>query len=165
MDPLTALGLAANVVQFVSFASKLLSASNEIYTSGKVCSSKVSTLETIYEQLQNLSSSLELSSRKDSTLMLVEGTSDFVKHVFAINELSRACKEDCDRLLEVIRKLRGVEGTRNRWQSFKLALKTMWKGIEISDLEQRLHYMQTTLTVQVCSLTRYWNPVVSFAFW
>ncbi|KAH8723591.1 hypothetical protein GQ44DRAFT_310528 [Phaeosphaeriaceae sp. PMI808] len=165
MDPLTALGLAANVVQFISFTSELLSKSNEIYTSAKGCSSKVFTLEPIYEQLQNLSLSLELSSRKDSNLMLVEGISGVVKHVFAINELSRSCKEDCDRLLGVLRKLRGGGGSKNRWESFKLALKTIWKDSEIHNLEQRLHYAQTTLTLQICSLTRYQSSVLSFNFW
>lgn len=33
MDPLTALGLASNIVQFVDFASKLISQSHEIYQS------------------------------------------------------------------------------------------------------------------------------------
>ena len=165
MDPLTAIGLAANVVQFVSFASELLSKSNEIYNSAKGCSSKVFTLETIYEQLQNLSSSLELSSRKDSNLLLVERTSDFVKHVFAINELSRSCKEDCDRLLKVLCELQGGGGSKNRWRCFKLTLKTIWKGSEISDLEQRLHYTQTTLTLQICSLMRYQRRVFSFHLW
>jgi len=34
MDPLTALGLAANIIQFVDFASKLLSTGQELYQSG-----------------------------------------------------------------------------------------------------------------------------------
>ena len=34
MDPLTALGLAANVLQFVAFASKLFTAANEIHHAG-----------------------------------------------------------------------------------------------------------------------------------
>lgn len=165
MDPLAALGLAANVVQFISFTFKLLSKSNEIYTSAKGCSSKVFTLEPIYEQLQSLSLRLELSSRKDSNLMLVEGISDIVKHVFAINELSRSCKEDCDRLLGVLSKLQGRGGSKNRWESFKLALTTIWKESEISNLEQRLHYTQTTLALHICSLTRYHSSVLSINFW
>jgi hypothetical protein len=154
MDPLTALGLAANVAQFVSFASELISKSEEIYASAKGCTSKVLTLETVYLQLRDLSSSLELSSQKDPKLVAVQGTSDFTKHVFAINDLSRSCKEDCDRLLEVLRKLRGGDGSKSRWHSFTLALKTIWKSNEIAALEQRLHHVQATLTLQICALTR-----------
>lgn len=155
MDPLTALGLAASVSQFVSFASELISKSNEIYTSAKGCTGKVLTLQTVYAQLRDLSESLESSSQNDPRLTAVEGTSEFVKHVFAINDLSRSCKKDCDTLLEVVRKLQNGDGSKNLWQSFKLALKTAWKSNEIGDLEQRLHHTQATLTLHVCALTRY----------
>jgi hypothetical protein len=161
MDPLTALGLSANVAQFVSFASELISKSKEIYSSAKGCTRKVLTLETVYSQLRDLSSSLELSSRKDPKLAAVEGTSKFVKHVFAINNLSQLCKNDCDRLMEALRKLQGGEGSRNKWQSFTLALKTVWKSSEIADLEQRLHHVQATLTLQICALTKYVTRIFS----
>ena len=164
MDPLTALGLAASVAQFVSFTSELMSKSKEIYISTKGCTDKVLTLETVYTQLQDLSSSLESSSQKDPKLERVEGTSGFVKHVFAINDLSRSCKKDCDRLLEVLRKLQVGDKSKNRWQSFTLALKTAWKRNEVADLEQRLHHVQTTLTLHICALTRYVSPAPSL-FW
>jgi hypothetical protein len=154
MDPLTALGLSASVAQFVSFASELISKSKEIYTSARGCTEKMLTLETIYTRLRDLSTSLESSSQKDPRLKAVEGTSEFVNHIFAINDLSGSCKMDCDRLLEVIRKLQGRDGVKNRWQSFTLALKTVWKGSEIEELEQKLHHAQTTLTLHICALTR-----------
>jgi len=154
MDPLTAFGLSASVVQFVSFASDLISKSKEIHSSAKGCSAKVLTLETVYTQLRDLSTSLESSSQKDPRLAAVEGTSVLAKHVFAINDLSRSCKIDCDRLLEVLRKLQGGNRSRNRWQSFGLALKTVWKSSEIADLEFRLHHTQTTLTLHIDALTR-----------
>jgi hypothetical protein len=34
MDPLTALGLAANIIQFVDFAAKLISAGSHIHKTG-----------------------------------------------------------------------------------------------------------------------------------
>lgn len=156
MDPLTALGLSASVAQFVSFAFELMSKSKEIYTSTKGCTDSVLALETVYNQLRDLSSSLESSSQKDLKLEAVREreTSDFVKHVFAINDLSRSCKKDCDRLLEVLRRLQAGDRSKNRWQSFTLALETVWRRHEIADLEQRLHHVQATLTLHICALTR-----------
>lgn len=154
MDPLTALGLSASVAQFVSFASELMSKSKEIYTSTKGGTDSVLTLETVYNQLRDLSSSLESSSQKDLKFEAVRETSDFVKHVFAINDLSRSCKNDCDRLLEVLRRLQAGDGSKNRWQSFTLTLETVWRRHEIADLEQRLHHVQATLTLHICALTR-----------
>lgn len=155
MDPLTALGLAAAVVQFVGFASHLVSKIKEIQESATGQSKQAATLETIYTQLQHLNSRLELSSKRDPRLEVVQGSTDLVAHVFAINDLSRICEGDCQRLLDIVRKLQVGNDSRRRWQSFRVALKTIWKGSEITDLEQRLHSTQTTLTLHVCSLTRY----------
>ncbi|KAF7513707.1 hypothetical protein GJ744_007758 [Endocarpon pusillum] len=44
-------------------------------------------------------------------------------------------------------------------QSLTLALKTVWKSSEIADLEQRLHHVQSALTLQICALTNYWHGV------
>ena len=165
MDPLTALGLSASVVQFVNFASELMSKSKEIYTSTKGCTDKVLSLETVYSQLRDFSSSLERSSQKDLKLEAVEKKTDFIKHVFAINDLSASCKKDCDRLLDVLRKLQGGDGAKNRWQSFTLALKTVWRRNEITDLEQRLHHIQATLTLHICALTRCMSRTSSIICW
>jgi hypothetical protein len=154
MDPLTALGLSASIAQFVSLASELISASKEIYSSAKGSTRKVLTLQTVYAQPGELSSSLEVSSRKDPELMAVEGTSEELKHAFAINELSCTCKIECDRLLEVVHKLQDGSGAKNSFKSFALALKTAWKSSEIADLEQRLHHIQLTLTLHICASTR-----------
>ena len=159
MDPLTALGLSANVAQFISYTFSLVSKSQEIYSSAQRCTSKVLTLEAVCAQLRDFSTSLELSSQRNPKLEAVQEESRFKNHVYAINDLSRLCKIDCDRLLEVVRKLQGGSGLKSRWQSFKLAFMTVWKGNEILDLEQRLHHVQQTLTLHICALTRCLNQV------
>ena len=163
MDPLTAFGLSASIVQFVGFASGLISKTKEIYASADSSTSQVSSLETVYGQLRKLSSELQLSSQRDPKLLALEGNQDVVNHIFAINDLSQSCKEDCDRLLDITSKLKSGGTTKRRWQSFRLALKTVWKGNEIADLEQRLHYTQTTLTLQVYGYTRYLDTLSSMS--
>ena len=61
--------------------------------------------------------------------------------------------------MEALRKLQGGEGSRNKWQSLTLALKTVWKSSEIADLEQSLHHVQATLTLQICALTKHATPI------
>ena len=114
MDPLTAFGLSANVVQLISFAFGLISKSREIYSSAKGCADQVETLDTVYGQLRHLSSSLEISSQRDAKLEAVGEVGEFVQHVFAINDLSSACKADCDRLLEIVRKLKCGNSSKTR---------------------------------------------------
>jgi hypothetical protein len=154
MDPVTAFGLAASVAQFVSFTSDLISKSNEIYASARGATSKILTLESVYVRLKNLIPSLELPPEKKSALLAARGSSRFVDNVLEIHSLSQQCRKDCERLLVVLDKLQVGNGSKNRWQSFKLALKTIWKGNEITELEQRLHNVQATLTLQICSLTK-----------
>ncbi|KAK1753978.1 hypothetical protein QBC47DRAFT_361974 [Echria macrotheca] len=157
MDPATAIGLAAAVVQFVSFTYKLVDRTKEIQQSAKGQSTQVETLGTVYGHLLQLSSRLEASSIRDPKLER-DDSSGIAKHIYAINDLSKSCQDDCKRLLEIAKKLQS-DGPAGRWQSFRAALRTMWKGDEIDQLEDRLHHTQTTLTLHICALTAHWHGV------
>lgn len=162
MDPLTALGLAAGVVQFVSFASHLITKTKEIHVSASGQTDEVATLETTYTRLHELSQCLETCSRRDPNLEIVGGhTEYYMKIVLAIRDLSRSCEGDCQKLLKIVEKLKTSGDSHRRWQTFRLALRTVWKGNEIAELEHRLHHTQMTLTMLVCSQTRYvYGPIM-----
>lgn len=161
MDPASAFGLAAGVVQFVSFASGLLSRSREIHNSAKGCTDQTETLDAVYQRLVRFSSDLQKSSCKDQRLLAVEPRSAFVQHILAINDLAGVCEADCTKILACLQKLKGSSQSITRWQSFRLALKTIWKGREITEMEQRLHHTQTTLTLHICGLIRYISAIVA----
>lgn len=57
MDPLTALGLAANAIQFVEFTSQLLSTAQEIHHAG--ASNAVLDLELISNDMSRLDTNLK----------------------------------------------------------------------------------------------------------
>lgn len=152
LDPLTALGLAANVTQFVSFASKLISTSQEIYALRKGCSNQILTLERTYEEVKSLSQKL---GSEVNAAQLPPGLVPSVDSVSGIQDLALLCRHDCIRLLEVVRRLKGKAGPSSRWQSFRIALNTIWSSKEILELEERLNCTQTTLTLQLCTLARY----------
>ncbi|KAI0144483.1 hypothetical protein GGR57DRAFT_494917 [Xylariaceae sp. FL1272] len=158
MDPLTAVGLAAGVVQFVSFASHLVSRTKEIHGSVLGQTDEAATVEATYATLNELNKRLEHSSERDLRLEIVQENTDFAKHVFAINDLSRICAGDCRKLLDMVAKLKASgDGTQRRWQALKIAFKSVYRGNEVAELEQRLQHTQTTLTLHVCSLTSYWH--------
>ena len=149
MDPLSAISLAGNVVQFVTFTLDLISTTKEIYRSSKGCTSEALALETVYGQLRDFSIELVLPSQVDPDI-----PPEIAKQHSIISSLSRSCKSDCDTLLEVIETINVQDGTRERWKSFKAALKVAWKKTQIASLEERLHRSQGTLTLQICALTR-----------
>ena len=69
MDPLTALGLAANIVQFVDFTSKLLSEAHERYKSGSTADHNdinllTSDLETLAEDIRSGATSSTINAAK-----------------------------------------------------------------------------------------------------
>jgi hypothetical protein len=64
MDPVSALGVAASVVQFVEFTSSLICSTYEIYQSASGCSAASVDLETITTGLQALNTDLQQSLTK-----------------------------------------------------------------------------------------------------
>jgi hypothetical protein len=54
MDPITALGLAAAVVQFVDFATKLTNGTRQVYVSGSGATAGNADLELCASELEKL---------------------------------------------------------------------------------------------------------------
>ncbi|CVL12469.1 uncharacterized protein FPRN_15065 [Fusarium proliferatum] len=151
MDPASAFGLAASVAQFVTFTSALISKGAEIYRSTSGLSSDISTVEAIYRKLHDLECTL--------TAPVHDLGGQCTKQVEAIAELSRACHADCKQLLATIAKLKVQDGPGHKWKSFRAALKTHWKDGDITKLEDRLHKTQTSLTLQICTISSYYHDV------
>lgn len=61
MDPITALGLAASIVQFVEFRSRILSDGVEIYRNGLKL--EMRELETINDDLLQITSGIKLGTQ------------------------------------------------------------------------------------------------------
>ncbi len=62
IDPIAAIGLAANIVQFVDFSWKLLSETRDLYDSSTGVSADNDLLETISKDLINLNDALTAPS-------------------------------------------------------------------------------------------------------
>lgn len=152
MEPLTALGLAANVAQFLGYGIKLIATAKEVHNSSEGVTQQISTLDTVYGKLGTLSSVLRLPSQSPGKMGW-----DVVTYETAIQDIARVCQDDCDKLLELTKQLKRGDGHSSRFSSLKIALKTMRKSNQINELEQRLHRTQQTLTLQICSLTSYVN--------
>ncbi|KAM0417423.1 hypothetical protein ACHAPT_012572 [Fusarium lateritium] len=64
MDPVSALGIASASAQFVTFASQLISATADIYDTASDASAYISSLGTVYSQLQRLCQDLNQASQR-----------------------------------------------------------------------------------------------------
>ncbi|KAK3935936.1 hypothetical protein QBC46DRAFT_357843 [Diplogelasinospora grovesii] len=91
MDPLTALSVAASVIQFVQFASSLISNTSEICNSANGASADNLHLEDVYGKLESFS--ITLSAHKlrgkaspDQVLALVQLSNDWIVREKALEE-------------------------------------------------------------------------------
>lgn len=152
MDPLTALGLASNVLSFVSFASGLIKGTLEISASTTGCTTDVGRLNLACEQLQSFCNGLQSCIEHAIPDTCVE---DAVSNTFAaIKDLSRSCKVDADELLRITKTLRMKRGSNGKLDCFKIALKTAWKKSSIEELQARLSGTQGTMTLHICTLAQ-----------
>lgn len=126
MDPTTAMGCAANVIQFVDFGRKLVSGSLEIYGSADGISAEHISIGDISKSLSELI--VPLRARRDTRLGNERNVSNRnrLKEKVSVAEkkLNGIC-EDCDtvaqQLQQELEKLR-LRGGHRKCGSFKQAL-------------------------------------------
>ncbi len=148
LDPFSALSLASNVVQFVDFASKLMSESRKIYKAG--FSTTTLELETV---------------TKDLSLIIDRLTDLFVSNVAkgerpddsegqgGLQHLTSRCREVADELLAILEELKS-EGSHSQWRCFRQALKTVRKHDYIEGLQKRLAEIRSQLGAHILTQLR-----------
>ncbi|KUJ13781.1 uncharacterized protein LY89DRAFT_784647 [Mollisia scopiformis] len=142
-EALAALGLASNIVQFVSFASDLISKSRAI--SKSTDSGLVENLE-----LEAISSTLHELNHGLLRALATGASSSTAEKI--LQELCKGCGDVMEELLEVIQSLKS-QGPHTRWNSFRQALKSVWKEDQIKALSTRLdryrNQIDTTLLMSL----------------
>lgn len=142
LDPLSALGLAANIIQFVDFTSKLFSQSISIYHSTSGASVDTEEMIKIANHLQTLCARLSISRPEDPSLTSSSAADN------GLRSLARDCKAAGDELLLVLHSLKATE-PHKKWGSFSTALATIWKQPKIEAMWKRLEFYKSQLTLQL----------------
>lgn len=155
LDPLTALSLAGNIIQFVDFSTKLVVKGREQYKSADGASVGDAELEAIAKDLQGvnhrLTSSLQIAHARTLT------ASDE-----ALHKLSEQCSSVAEELIHILDKLK-VHGTSNRrWKSFRKALKSLMKKEEVDAIAKRLQHFRDELNIHILVSMRYGFELLPF---
>lgn len=129
MNPLTGLGLAANILQFIDFTTKIISASVDLYQSGSGAKAEYFEAESFAIHLRELADKMILPETSGHGVFKDEGK--------ALKSIATQCREIADELLDVLQDLK-VKEPHARWQSFYQALRSEWKQNTIEKLQQRL---------------------------
>ncbi|PVI00440.1 hypothetical protein DM02DRAFT_473949, partial [Periconia macrospinosa] len=136
MESLAALGLAANIVQFVHFGAALLSETSERYhaTAGALIGNE--ELETLANNVKELSVGLD-------TPLAGLGSPHLESQ---LRKISKECTKVSQDLIAVLNDLR-VKGQHRRWESLKQAAKSLRYEKRIEYLKKKLDDLQNGLVL------------------
>lgn len=152
MDPLTTLGVAANVIQLVQFAGKLISESQEAYDSLDGTSHRNTHLEAMALNLQTLLAQLSKEPTEPASILPSRAESSARTSAEEnLKQLVTDSKEIAKQLLMTLQNLKVQVGNR-RWRSVKQALTSAWKQKDIAELQTRLSDIrqQIDTTLLIC---------------
>ncbi|KAI0142817.1 hypothetical protein GGR57DRAFT_508537 [Xylariaceae sp. FL1272] len=156
MDPISALNIAAAVVQFIDFTTQLLKDYGEIRQSGQPL-----TYEAFEQTTNDL---LKLNATLKDRKRVHGGRGGLKEHEEALDAIMEECGRIATRLVAALHSLRPKKVDRaeieamamagkkievGKWRTFLQALQTIWKADEIASLRSRLSILQEQLTLRV----------------
>jgi hypothetical protein len=150
IDPVTAIGLGANVLQFIDFAIKLVGTGKEIYNSIGGSTVENADIEAVTRTLFRLHEQILESNRARSDNS--ENAGRLSETEQNIESLGLECNNIAAELLGLLHEL-SAKGNRSKWASMAQALKSVWAKSKIESFHTRLHQyraaMQTALLVSL----------------
>lgn len=151
MDPLSALAVAASLVQFLDFTGRLIATSTEVLRSEGGTSLENDNLEKVYQKLERLGSSLIIAPQQQQQQAAHQSQAlpPPSEHVTALIQLSVACKSDCIELLEILQKLKVSDGPNRLWRSVKVSLKQASHRPKVIAIESRLGKTQQAMIIHI----------------
>lgn len=161
MDPLSAIGLAGNLITFVEFAFKVVGTGSEIASSARGATDRTEEDEKVYRTLNDIASKLkpkpnDLSPTENRPQGGPTRTKTIQAHATALEELATDCGSVCNQLLEALDNLRVRKSAPyHSFKSFGAALKTALGAKKREELEKRLTRFQTLIGLHFFPLLLY----------
>ncbi|KAH8744856.1 hypothetical protein BGZ57DRAFT_778706, partial [Hyaloscypha finlandica] len=154
LDPMSALSVAAAVVQFIDYGTKVVSKGKELYKSPDGALYENVELEAASCRLQSLSRKMLASLHPEQLGALSEAETALENICHGCNEVSKLLVSR----LEDIQLPKDLadpddsdgnnafrEKAQRKWHSFRQALKTVWSKKEIDEIADRLARLRTEL--------------------
>ena len=143
-----AFSIAANVIQFVDFACKVLNTGHQMYKFQNDSTQENRELEYLGADLKKVAESLD-ASLGDSQLH-----HNLSPDESQLQQLAEHCKTICVELLEALEKLRG-SGQPRKWRTLLVALKSVCGEGKIEALQRRIEQCRQELIIRLLLSLRY----------
>ena len=155
LDPLSALSLASNVVQFIDFGNRLISEIQEIRQSASgLAKENIDFLFTA-----------EAFRRKSDILFANPtdgiGSSSLPLSRSALQEFAVPCRQVSDELIAILEGLKVME-PRKRQQSFRQALRSITKRRKIKELVAKMGILRKLVDSHLITILRSLLPFLDF---
>ena len=138
MDPLSALSVAAAVVQFIDFGGTIITSTYAIYKSSSKRSDGTDSIALITARLVELNSELKRSANFSPASQTDRDIVTLCQH----------CNKAAITLLDALRQLNGTSNP-SLWDSFKIALRSVWTQGEIDALQTRLELYRQQISMHI----------------
>ena len=135
MEPLVAIGLVGNIVQFVDFTSKLITKTAEGYRSADGALVDNARLEAATNDLLALNDQIDCNATTGSTDP-------------ALLSLCSSCNDVAKELLAALSKLK-AEGGKSKWKSFRKALRSVWSKEKVLEIERQLSNFRDEINLRI----------------
>ncbi|KAM7208211.1 P-loop-containing protein [Naviculisporaceae sp. PSN 640] len=129
MEPVTSFGIAAGVLQFVTFATTLVSTANDIKNSAQGLSPQNEHIAHVTNRLHTLASKISLD------LQALDDNPDEGK---ILGDICRGCLDLAEELQQRLRRFNGNQTKMSKFRSYRLALEELWDRSTIESLFERL---------------------------
>ncbi|EXJ81430.1 hypothetical protein A1O3_07722 [Capronia epimyces CBS 606.96] len=136
MDPLSAIGLASNILSFIDFSCGVVKHTYEVYNSATGATSANAHIKTVIDDLAKATEALGPE---------VEATT---KHSKALHELAQKCSGLSEDLLRILKKLQ-VTRKNSKWQSLRKTLRAAWSEKEVASIEKRLDSYRSEIIMRL----------------
>ena len=150
LDPLSAVGLCASILQFVEFVTKLISVGDEIHKSTHGTIVEHLELEVVTQTIISLNGQISGLNEEFQTGRSLRD--NVLSADRDIEQLGAACNTVAGELLEALDRLK-AKGPRAKWNSMAHAIKTVWAKGRIESLRTRLEgfrsVIQTALLISL----------------
>jgi BMFP domain-containing protein YqiC len=135
MDTVAALGLAANIIQFISFSHELLSSAQEVWSSASGTTREVEHLKLLVADIQH-------SSKDARDSVLSDGHQD--KHL--LRKIALECQNLADALVKKLSKLEAKKtGLARQFEAISIAGRSRRARDEIVGMKMRLFELEARL--------------------
>ncbi len=147
MDPITGIGLAASVIQLVTFGISAAKTCREIYEQGVL--GDHSQVEYVASHLASLTVSIQQSLRNSNTQSLV-----LSKEERELVDLSRRCEGCALKLQHELQRLQTSKTRISVVLAASKAARALWKKNTIEQVQKQLESYRSTLEISLLNRLR-----------